>query len=133
MEWEKAQGGGDNAADVKEADGGVAVDSVDPRDRPQAADGERAVDLTAAALTCQPVLPVFLVFPVFPAVEATSTAEQRVHRREKQQEPVRPENSSSAHRVEVKLLIFYTCVLLITRFLPRCAYVVLHYLVSSSR
>lgn len=49
VEWGKTQGGGDDATDVKEADGGVAVDSADPRDRPQAADGERAVDLTAAA------------------------------------------------------------------------------------
>lgn len=38
VEWVKTQGGEDDAADVKEADGGVAVDSADPRDRPQAAD-----------------------------------------------------------------------------------------------
>ena len=61
MEWEKAEGRGDDAKAENEAEGGVAVDSADARDRPQPADGERAVvelELTADALASQP-LPLF--------------------------------------------------------------------------
>ncbi|CAM9185015.1 unnamed protein product [Laminaria digitata] len=54
VEWERAQGGGDDAADVKGTDGGVAVDPAESRDRPQAADekeGREFVDSDGNSLS----------------------------------------------------------------------------------
>eukprot|EP00904_Undaria_pinnatifida_P010899 jgi/Undpi1/693/HiC_scaffold_10.g04157.m1 len=42
VEWEKAEGRGDDAKAENEAEGGVAVDSADARDRPQPADEKNA-------------------------------------------------------------------------------------------